>query len=329
MAVKGITAKRPDIVDLGLAVANGPRRGYTADGNAWATNAPLRSANAVAKGITAKRPDVVAGSDALVAEAPGTYTGDGNTWADDPEKLSSVFAYKGALGGMAGANVPPEISQALATAGLDATCESAICGHVKRIEKTVFYGGARVYSMCQRHGAASALFATVRRSAATGALVATPVSEDVRLGNVSLRRVGTDAEVDDFFEEVEEAKKRRNWPETVCELRDLGCAAPGCRNQVHITVPSFATGSSTYFKVHRFCKAMINPSNKGQARAHPEFVERWHPPVGPMQPWPVWKVRFDHDARTWTNLEPCGTWCDENGVASPFKGRPESDGADA
>ena len=31
MAVKGITAKRPDIVDLGLAVANGPRRGYTAD----------------------------------------------------------------------------------------------------------------------------------------------------------------------------------------------------------------------------------------------------------------------------------------------------------
>ena len=87
--------------------------------------------------------------------------------------------------------------------------------------------------------------ATVRRSAATGALVATPVSEDVRLGNVSLRRVGTDAEVDDFFEEVEEAKKRRNWPETVCELRDLGCAAPGCRNQVHITVPSFATGSST------------------------------------------------------------------------------------
>ena len=166
-----------------------------------------------------------------------------------------------------------------------------------------------------------------------GALVATPVSEDVRLGNVRRRRVGTDAEVDDFFEEVEaHAKKgRRNWPETVCELRDLGCAAPGCRNQVHITVPSFATGSSTYFKVHRFCKAMINPSNKGQARAHPEFVERWHPPVGPMQPnWPVWKVRFDHDARTWTNPRALRDVVRrEHSASESAQGAPESGGADA
>ena len=208
-------------------------------------------------------------------------------------------------------------------------CRQSRLAHqrVKRFEKTVFYGGGRLFSTCQKHGADSKLFATVRRSPQTGKLVATPVREDIRKGNVSLRRVGTDAEIASLFDEVEMARK--NPPDAVCKLIDLGCAAPGCPNKVHVKRPSFAKGYDTYYKVFNHCKAMINPSNKGQARAHPQIVKRWHPETGPWWGWPVWKVKFDHDAKTWTNVETAGWWCDENGVASEFKGRPKSDGADA
>ena len=325
MVVKGFTAKQPEIVEAAKAAAAGPRLKHTMDIGEWATNPDLKSAPGAAKMITAVLPHIVEEARALERSNPNRFTYDKLHWASNADKTNAIASVKGTMGGMAHKNVPPEVQQALDDADILEKCDQ--CPFVRRIER-LENGGADVFSLCQKHGVGK-LVAKVRFDEKCGKLVARTVTEMLNAGKVSILRVGTEDQVEDFKHAVGEAARVgvHDLPPMVQQLRDLGCAVPGCKNVPHLIPPSFGNGRSSCYIVHCFCKRTVNPGKRGQAYAHPEVQKRWKPEGGASRRWPVYKVKFRPDANEFEVVETHGQWCDVDGTVSDFKGRAAPDGA--
>jgi hypothetical protein len=242
------------------------------------------------------------------------------------------------VGGRAGADTPSPVVEAFeAHAGhLSVTCEKPECENVKRIACGQKSDAALfdVYEFCQVHGSGT-LFAKVIRAEA--GVVALLRQELVERGEVSVERCGTEAQKEANRAAVERANaKGSKLPEAVEALRTFKCLVPGCEKDCHIRKPGESwEGRTGCFKIHVFCKDVINPYNKerkpknlcpsirpsdgegegddGEGKKKPKAVDprrRWIPADKNKEKlrWPVVKVGFDLREKKWTKVEFVGDW---------------------